>query len=145
MRNRTLLVSVALSATALLPLAGCSSQSLSDGGSTTAAPAGPDLSSVTFEDQTGSATAEVDAIDNAFEPQYVEVKAGTTVTFKNDGRNDHNVIPVRADEFTAIQADQFKPGTEATVTFAEAGDYPYYCSLHGNATKGMTGAIRVVP
>ena len=139
MRNRTTLVISSLTAAALL--AGCSSQSLTSTGTTV--PAGPDLSSVTFEDETGSATVAVDAVDNTFKAEYVEVSAGTAVTFRNDGRNDHNVIPTTTDGFAAIQADQFEPGTEQTVTFTDPGDYPYYCSLHGTTTKGMVGAIRV--
>jgi plastocyanin len=29
------------------------------------------------------------------------------------------------------------------VQFDDAGDYPYYCSLHGTPTAGMDGRIRV--
>ena len=142
MRNRTLLVSSVLVAATVL--SGCGSQSLSSTPDTSAPPADVvDLSSVNFEVHTGQAAVQVDAVDNAFKPEYVEVSAGTAVTFRNDGRNDHNVIPVDAASFAAIQAEQFLPGTEATVTFAEPGDYPYYCSLHGTKTKGMIGAIRV--
>jgi plastocyanin len=140
MRNRTSLVFSLLVASSLL--AGCGSQSLSSTEGTTA-PEGPDLSSVTFEDRTAATSVQVDAVDNAFKPEYVTVKAGTTVTFRNDGRNEHNVIPTISGGFAAIQADQFKPGTEQPVTFATPGDYPYYCSLHGTKTKGMIGAIRV--
>jgi plastocyanin len=131
-------------ALATIVLAGCGSQSLSST-DTTAAPAavGPDLSAVTFEDETGQPSVQVDALDNVFKAEHVEVSAGTAVTFRNDGRNSHNVIPVDGAEFTAIEAEQFEPGIEATITFAEPGDYPYYCSLHGTKTKGMVGAIRV--
>ena len=141
MRNRTLLTIAALVATTTL--AGCGSQSLSSSSDTAAPPAGPDLSSVTFEDETGATAVKVDAVDNTFKAEYIEVDAGTAVTFRNDGRNDHNVIPVAAGGFAAIQADAFEPGTEQTVTFTDPGDYPYYCSLHGTTTKGMVGAIRV--
>jgi plastocyanin len=140
MRNRTTLAFTLLATTTLL--AGCGSQSLSSSTETTAL-AGPDLAGVTFEDQTGRTAVQVDAVDNTFKAEYLEVSAGTAVTFRNDGRNDHNVIPTTTDGFAAIQADQFEPGTEQTVTFAEPGDYPYYCSLHGTKTKGMIGAIRV--
>ena len=140
MRNRTLLVFSLLASAAVL--GACGSQSLSSTEGTTI-PEGPDLSGVVFEDQTGSTDVQVDAVDNAFVPEYVQVKAGTTVTFRNDGRNDHNVIPTVTGGFAAIQADQFEPGTEQTITFATPGDYPYYCSLHGTKTKGMVGAIRV--
>ena len=128
--------------TATVALAGCGSQTLSSS-TDTAAPTGPDLASVTFEDETGSTAVQVDAVDNTFKAEYIEVKAGTAVTFRNDGRNDHNVIPVTADQFAAIQADVFTPGAEQTITFSTPGDYPYYCSLHGTKTKGMIGAIRV--
>jgi plastocyanin len=134
-----LLVSSSLLAAVLL--AGCGSDSLSS--SATTVPEGPDLSSVTFEDQTGETAVEVDAVDNTFKPEYLQVSAGTTVTFRNDGRNDHNVLPTEVGAFEAIQADQFLPGTEQSITFATPGDYPYYCSLHGTKTKGMIGAIRV--
>jgi plastocyanin len=135
-----LLTKAALSAT--VALAGCGSQSPSSSTDTTA-PAGPDLATVTFEDETGATAVQVDAVDNTFRAEYIEVTAGTAVTFRNDGRNDHHVIPVTADQFAAIQADAFTPGTEQTITFTEPGDYPYYCSLHGTKTKGMIGAIRV--
>jgi len=140
-RNRTLLIWGLLVTGTVL--SGCGSQSLSSTDTTAAAAAGPDLSTATFEDGTGKAAVEVDAVDNAFKPEYLEISPGTAVTFRNDGRNDHNVIPVDAAAFGAIEVEQFLPGTEATVTFAEPGDYPYYCSLHGTKTKGMTGAIRV--
>lgn len=141
MRNRTLLAFFAAAAVAT-SLAGCSSGTLTSAG-TTAPPAdGPDLSAVTFTDETGQASVQVDALDNVYKPEFLEISAGTEVTFRNDGRNDHNVIPT-AGNFTAIQADQFEPGTEQTITFDTPGDYPYYCSLHGTKTKGMIGAIRV--
>jgi plastocyanin len=138
MRNRTLLAFGVLGAAVL---AGCGSQSLSS--SDTTVPEGPDLSGVAFEDQSGETAVQVDAVDNAFKPEYVQVSAGTTVTFRNDGHNEHNVIPTITGGFEAIEADRFEPGTEQTITFAKPGDYPYYCSLHGTKTKGMIGAIRV--
>lgn len=110
---------------------------------TTAAADAPDLSAATFSDQTDKPKVEVDAVDNTFQAQYVTVKAGTTITFKNAGHNEHNVVAVD-DGFAGRATDKFEPGTSYTVTFDKAGDYPYYCSLHGTTTKGMTGAIRVV-
>lgn len=105
---------------------------------------GVDLSGATFEDLTGEASPKVDAVDNVFKAQYIEVKAGAAVTFRNDGRNSHNVIPVDETQFGAIPTDEFEPGAEDTITFAKPGDYAYYCSLHGTTTRGMTGAVRVV-
>lgn len=103
-----------------------------------------DLSGKPFENRTGSAVVEIDAVDNAFRPAYVEISPGTTVTFTNRGRTQHNVLPVTAGAFDPIEVDELEPGASQSLTFDEPGDHPYYCSLHGTTTKGMVGAIRVV-
>ena len=103
-----------------------------------------DLSHAAFVNLTGTAKPEVDALDNVFKAKFIEVKAGATVTFRNDGRNTHNVVPVEEIEFTGVEASAFEPGAEVAITFDEPGEFPYYCSLHGTTTKGMTGAIRVL-
>jgi plastocyanin len=95
-------------------------------------------------DETGSDAITVDAVDNSFRPQYIQVSPGTTVTFENRGRNVHNVIAADEGAFESIEADDFEPQDSVDVTFDEAGDYAYYCSLHGNASSGMIGGIRVV-
>jgi len=105
---------------------------------------GVDLRDKPFEDRTGSSTVEVDAVDNAFRPAYITVRAGTTVTFINRGRNQHNVLPVVEGAFDPIEVDELEPGASQSITFDEPGDVPYYCSLHGTTTKGMVGAVRVV-
>jgi plastocyanin len=103
-----------------------------------------DLSDQTFEALTEQADVEVDAVDNKFVPPYVEVSRGTTVTFTNDGRNPHNVLPSDGGAFAPIETEAFQPEASGSVRFDRVGDYPYYCSLHGTSTKGMVGAIRVV-
>ena len=86
---------------------------------------------------------EVLAVDNAFDPEAAQVAAGTEVTFVNNGRNDHNVIPEDADAEWRVEADDFAPGDEATFTFDEPGAYRYYCSIHGTLTAGMPGVLVV--
>ncbi len=129
-------------------LVGCGSgePDSSGAGSPTTKPlaAAVDLSKADFEDRSSEPKPEVDAVDNLFKPPYIIVKAGSTVTFRNDGRNSHNVYPAVEGDFDPLDTDSFEPGTEATITFDEAGDFPYYCTLHGTTTKGMVGAIRVV-
>lgn len=138
MRTRSIAVALLL-----LVAAACGSDEASgSSGSTT--PEGPDLSEAEFVDETGATEVEVDAVDNSFRAEYIEVEAGTTVTFLNEGRNDHNVLPVTDGEFPEVPVDDFEPGDEATITFDEAGDFAYYCSLHGTRSKGMVGAVRVV-
>lgn len=105
---------------------------------------GVDLTEKTFSDQTGEETVRVDARDNAFRRDYIEVSPGTTVNFRNRGRTDHNVLPVEAGAFAPIEAEDLTPGDEASIVFDEPGEYPYYCSLHGTTTVGMVGAVRVV-
>lgn len=112
-----------------------------------AAPApadGPDLSDAEFEDRSADAEVRLDVRDNSFNPKYIEVKAGTPITFANRGRTEHNVLPVVEEAFAPIDATDLEPGAEQTLTFDEPGDYAYYCSLHGTKTKGMVGAIRVL-
>jgi plastocyanin len=94
-------------------------------------------------DMRGRRHVTITAIDNSFRPPYVVVAAGTVVEFENRGRNPHNVLPVDDGAFTPIATDAFEPGASRSVTFADAGDYPFYCSLHGTKTAGMVGGIRV--
>ncbi|MCB1037967.1 MAG: plastocyanin/azurin family copper-binding protein [Acidimicrobiales bacterium] len=104
----------------------------------------PDLASKDFVDLTGEADPTVQARDNNFVQPYVTVKAGTTVTFVNKGRNQHDVVPVEDGAFRTVEIDEFERDAEVEITFEKPGDYAYYCTLHGTKTKGMVGAIRVV-
>lgn len=90
-------------------------------------------------------TTVVEARDNVFGPEHLQISAGTEVTFENVGRNQHDVIatdPAKQD-FT-VQQEAFEPGTKVAVTFDKPGTYQYYCSLHATATAGsMRGVITV--
>lgn len=97
-----------------------------------------------YEDFTASMEVQVDALDNNFKPENIEVVKGTTVLFRNDGRNTHNVLPTEDGEFAEIPSEDFEPGDEGLVVFDETGDFNYYCSLHATKTKGMIGSVRVV-
>jgi len=147
MRNRSLRaalgagLSAALLVVGVVLAAGCSNGSDDKGAAATTT---VDLKGLEFEDMTSQKTVEVKAVDNNFEPQYETVKKGTVVNFKNDGRNQHNVLSVDSGAFKDIETDQFDPGTTVPVTFDKAGVYQYYCSLHGTPSKGMNGIIKVV-
>jgi plastocyanin len=75
------------------------------------------------------------SIDNfTFAPVELKVKIGDTVTWTN-----HDDIP-----HTVVSAGKFRSKTLDTdnsfsFTFATAGDYKYFCSLHPH----MTGMIKV--
>ena len=76
---------------------------------------------------------EVRVVDNAFEPEHLEVAAGDAVTWTWEGRAAHDV---EGDGFASEVQDS---GTFSH-TFEEPGTYAYHCNLHG----GMTGTVTVV-
>ncbi|SRR6266581_3801971 len=89
--------------------------------------------------QLGGAPAHAEtitvSIDNfTFAPVELKVKVGDTITWTN-----HDDIP-----HTVVSAGKFRSKTLDTddsfsFTFAAAGDYKYFCSLHPH----MTGMIKV--
>ncbi len=86
---------------------------------------------------------EILAIDNSFDPEATEIAAGTEVTWVNNGRNDHNVIPEDEDAEWRIESEDFAPGDAVSYTFDEPGTYRYYCSIHGTIDAGMPGVLVV--
>lgn len=82
------------------------------------------------------------AADNRFDPVRIEVAPGTEVVWVNRGRNDHDLTSDSEAEFGAVAAD-FKPGDEYRFVFAEPGEYPYHCKIHGTSEIGMIGTIVV--
>jgi plastocyanin len=98
-----------------------------------------------FSNETGKRSVDIAATDNDFTPVYVIVSADTKVTWNNQGRNAHNVVPVDKGSFTGVPTSDFGPGQVYTTSFDTPGDYPYYCSIHGTKNmNGMSGVIRVV-
>lgn len=94
-----------------------------------------------------TAGAEVAIIDFVFEPESVEVPAGTTVRWTNEDMFAHTVTSGEPGEPT----DQFDgqlgeldnvnaAGTTFEHTFTEPGTYPYFCRFHPK----MLGEVVVV-
>ena len=86
-----------------------------------------------------------------YTPSCLLIAPGTSVTFTMD----FTLHPLRAgtivngvateDPLSPIQATgpgAPPPPPSVTFTFPDAGDYPFYCNVHGTET-GMMGAIRV--
>ncbi len=94
-----------------------------------------------------ASTVTIEAQDNLFTPQHLQIKAGTKVTFVNNGRNQHDVVATDPAKFDfSIAQEKFNPGDKASFTFDKPGTYAYYCSLHATATAGsMRGVITVTP
>ena len=90
---------------------------------------------VTENDATGEKAATVRMIDACFTATVTTVDPGAPVTFANtDLGVTHNVGGNRWGHF-----DEMIEGDAFTVTFDEAGVYPFACNYH----PGMTGAIVV--
>ena len=95
----------------------------------------------TNEGQTDAASAQpaapaeaaVSIIDFAFEPATLDVTAGATVVWTNDGQAPHTVTGEFAD------SGVLEPGRTFSHTFAESGEFSYVCAIHPQ----MTGTIRV--
>lgn len=144
---RTLLGAVVAATAAAV---GCSNDSdaaptptTAGGGATTTTPdigvADEDFVSLVDTD-----VVDIDVIDNAFEPRWIIVSPGTKVRWTNKGRNHHNIVPEPEGSFAGVEHEQFPNGSVHAVTFDAAGDFPYYCSLHGTPRNGQNGVIRVV-
>jgi plastocyanin/uncharacterized protein YjeT (DUF2065 family) len=123
MRRGMLLCMIAATATIVL---GVPSTALAGGGC---------HDGVTRNDATGEKAATVRMIDACFTATVTTVDPGAPVTFANtDLGVTHNVGGNQWGHFEdMIEGDAF------TVTFEEAGIYPFACNYH----PGMTGAIVV--
>ena len=73
-----------------------------------------------------------------FEPDPIEVDAGTTVTWTNEDDILHTVTSQKgaAQEF---DEELDGAGTTAEITFDDAGTYDYICAVH----DGMEGSVVV--
>ena len=86
------------------------------------------------------AAAGVRIVDSEFQPRQIKVKAGTTVTWKNEGRMAH---PVTADD-GSFESPTLGAGKTFSRKFAEPGTYRYYCAFHGGKDgDGMSGTVVV--
>lgn len=87
-----------------------------------------------------SGKAKVEVGDNYFEPDELEVPAGTRVTWKNEGKILHNVKPVKGDKWGTSSLTK---GKSYSYRFKKPGKYAYYCTFHGSPTGGQRGVIVV--
>jgi plastocyanin len=86
-------------------------------------------------DQSSAANAEVKIDNFSFGPETLTVPVGTTVTWTNRDDIPHTVVST-----DGVFKSQVRDTDEKfSYTFAKAGTYPYYCSVHPK----MTGKIVV--
>jgi plastocyanin len=92
-------------------------------------------SSARANDQPSAATAEVKIDNFSFAPQTLTVAVGTTVTWTNRDDIPHTVVSTDGVFKSKVRDTDEK----FSYTFAKAGTYPYFCSVHPK----MTGKIVV--
>jgi plastocyanin len=93
----------------------------------------------------GSAGATVEVNDNAFDPKTFTVDAGEEVHFEVAGSNPHTVTIHKAgDPLTTLLMDEdVRSGDDVHFTFAAAGTYHVWCTVHGQMTSGMAMVVTV--
>jgi plastocyanin len=67
-----------------------------------------------------------------FEPELIRVDAGTTVTWTNEDDFPHNVHLLDGSDLT----EDLPVGESASITFDQAGEIDYECSLHPQQMQG---------
>ena len=92
-------------------------------------------SSVAANDRPSAAAAEVKIDNFSFGPQTVTVPVGTTVTWINRDDIPHTVVSTDGVFKSKVRDTDEK----FSYTFAKAGTYPYFCSVHPK----MTGKVVV--
>jgi amicyanin len=121
---------VTLAFTLAAAAAACGSSS-----SSSTPPAGSSSSSTASSPSAGGGTT-VTISDFKFTPATLTVKAGTKVTFVNDGATPHTAT---SDSGGAINSGNLTHGQSYTFTFTKPGTYQYTCTIH----PFMKGTITV--
>jgi len=85
----------------------------------------------------GSSTGTVSVVDDAFEPRVVTISAGQTVTWEWHGAALHDVTF----DDSSIGDSAAQRGGSFQRTFVSAGEFTYYCTIHGRSV--MLGKITV--
>lgn len=67
-----------------------------------------------------------------FEPEVIRVDAGTTVTWTNEDDFPHNVHLLDGSDLT----EDLPVGESTSITFDQAGEIAYECSLHPQQMQG---------
>jgi plastocyanin len=70
----------------------------------------------------------------AFSPSSITVSAGTTVTWTNKDAIAHTVTSLT----NLFNSGNLNSGGTFSYTFATAGSYSYYCSIHPTMTATVT-------
>jgi plastocyanin len=90
---------------------------------------------VTASDQPSAANAEVKIDNFVFGPDTLTVPVGATVTWTNKDDIPHTTVSTDG----VFKSKVMDTDEKFSYTFAKAGTYPYYCTIHPK----MTGKVVV--
>ena len=123
----------ALAVSALIVLAGCSSNSATTAPSSGAAAPSTAASSAAgaCSETTAAGTVQVSVVDFGFNPASITAKVGDVITFTNTGAAPHTAT---LDDGTC-KTPNIDPTKSDGLTFTAAGTYKFHCSIH-NQMKG---------
>lgn len=79
----------------------------------------------------------VSIVNFSFNPGTLTVKAGTNVTWTNNGGSTHTVTAIDS----SFDSGNVSPGSTFQHTFATAGTFAYHCTIHSS----MTATVVVTP
>lgn len=134
--NKTFKILAAAAIVALLG-AGCAKSPATNANNNAPKPAGYSRANPA----SGMMTVKITA-DGEFDPTTAFVKKGTVVTFENDSRKAHNIVPVKdaGKEFTKLDSKgSIEPGGKFTVTLDQTGRW-----LYADGTNlAFSGAVEV--
>ena len=91
--------------------------------------------SVTANDQSSAANAEVKIDNFVFGPETITVPVGATVTWTNKDDIPHTTVSTDG----VFKSKVMDTDEKFSHTFDKAGTYPYYCTIHPK----MTGKVVV--
>ena len=91
--------------------------------------------SVTANDQTSAANAEVKIDNFVFGPETITVPVGATVTWTNKDDIPHTTVSTDG----VFKSKVMDTDEKFSHTFDKPGTYPYYCTIHPK----MTGKVVV--
>src|SRR5262244_3577013 len=80
--------------------------------------------------QAQSSSTEVKIDNFVFGPQTLTISAGTTVTWVNNDDIPHTVVSNDG----VFKSKVLDTNDKFSFTFAKAGTYPYFCSIHPKMT-----------
>ena len=129
---------------AAVAVAACGGGSVSSVGPTSSGPISPGGNPMS------PAAGQVSIAEYSYTPQSLSIKAGTSVTWTNNGSLAHTVTAdggaFNSGQISASTGGGSYGGGTApgsfTYTFAAAGTFPYHCANHPTL---MSGTITVTP